>query len=252
MLLDHPIISQRYFFPRKSSLDCPTVVEAADGSDLACFQRLVDRKSKTIVHFHGNGEVVGDYLGTIEEAFAATGCNLFFAEYRGYGGSTGKPALQGMLDDVERIFANLRLDEEDLIVFGRSVGSLYAIELAHRHPKVAGLIIESGIADLLERLLLRLTPREIDCTAEELEKSVITAFDNKIKMAGLRRPLLVMHANGDILVDPSHGRRLHDWSNSVEKELHLFDKGDHNSIMMVNWQEYWTTVENFVSKVGHR
>ena len=30
-------------------------------------------------------------------------------------------------------------------MFGRSIGSLYAIELAQRHPNIAGLIIESGI-----------------------------------------------------------------------------------------------------------
>ena len=35
-------------------------------------------------------------------------------------------------------------------------------------PKRAGLIIESGIADPLERVLLRVEPEEVDATASEL------------------------------------------------------------------------------------
>ena len=228
------------------------MVDAADGSRLACYRRFLKAGAPTIVHFHGNGEIVSDYVGPIGEAFAATGCNLFFAEYRGYGASTGAPALAGMLDDVEQIHSSLKLKDEELIVFGRSVGSLYAIEFAYRHPNVAGLIIESGIADVLERLLLRMTPKELGCSAKELADAVNAVFDHEMKMSKLTSPLLVMHASGDILVDPSHGRRLFEWCTSGEKKLHIFDRGDHNSIMMVNWQEYWDVVEDFVSMVGQR
>ena len=252
MLLNHPIISSRYFFPRRAPLNDATMVDAADGSRLACYRRSHNESSRTIVHFHGNGEIVRDYIGPIEGAFAATGCNLFFSEYRGYGASTGIPALAGMLDDVEQIHSSLDIEDEEVIVFGRSVGSLYAIEFAHQHPKVAGLVIESGIADVLERLLLRMTPQELGCSKKELEDAVNKVFDHEMKMSKLTSPLLVMHASGDILVDPSHGQRLFEWSGSIEKNLHIFDRGDHNSIMMVNWQEYWEVVGNFVSMVGQR
>ena len=54
----------------------------------------------------------------------------FLAEYRGYGGSTGEPSLVAMLDDVDAIFSALGRPAGELVVYGRSIGSIYAIEFA--------------------------------------------------------------------------------------------------------------------------
>ena len=91
------------------------------------------------------------------------GWDLLLAEYRGYGGSTGEPLLGRMLDDVEAVLRAAGPPER-LVVFGRSVGSLFALEAVARCPGVAGLVLESAIADPLERLLLRVTPRELGVT----------------------------------------------------------------------------------------
>jgi len=58
-----------------------------------------------------------------------------------------------MLGDGEAAINAAGIKPERAIALGRSIGSLYAIELAHRQPTLAGLIIESGIADPLERFL---------------------------------------------------------------------------------------------------
>ena len=58
-----------------------------------------------------------------------------------------------MLGDGEATVKAAGLAPERVIAFGRSIGSLYAIELAHRQPALAGLILESGIADPSERFL---------------------------------------------------------------------------------------------------
>ncbi len=57
-ILDHDIVSSRYFYPRPAMVDNPFWVEAADGSRLACSYHAVDAAAKTIIYFHGNGEVV--------------------------------------------------------------------------------------------------------------------------------------------------------------------------------------------------
>ena len=50
--------------------------------------------AKTVIYFHGNGEVVADYLPSFPEWITRAGCNVLLAEYRGYGMSSGTPALQ--------------------------------------------------------------------------------------------------------------------------------------------------------------
>ena len=104
-----------------------------------------------MVYFHGNGEVVADYLPSFAQWFNRAGYNLLLAEYRGYGMSSGIPALAGMLDDVVPILDSLGRPDEKLVLFGRSIGSLYAIHGVGQRPKIGGLIIESGVADLAQR-----------------------------------------------------------------------------------------------------
>ncbi len=164
-LLNHPIISQRYFFPRAEAPRNPFWV-SCEGARLACAYHEADPAYPTIVHFHGNGEVVADYLDGFPQQLARMQhCNCFLAEFRGYGGSTGAPELGKMLQDVNPIVQSIGVPLEKLIFFGRSVGSLFAIKAVELFPEAAGLVLESAIADPLERLLLRLHPEELDVSA---------------------------------------------------------------------------------------
>ena len=253
MILDHPTISERYFFPRHESFDRPFWVDAGDVR-LACYYAGTPAGDLTFVHFHGNGEVVADYLPDYVDAMLMLGLNVCLVEYRGYGASTGVPALCAMLDDVDAVVAALAVPAERLIVYGRSVGSLYALELAHRHPGIAGLVLESSIADLHERLLLRVTPEELGVTEQALAAAVAERFDHRAKLGSYRGPLLVMHALDDDLVDPAHGQLHFQWAGSADhdKELVLFDYGGHNALMAANWPRYVGTLEAFVTRIRRR
>ena len=244
-ILDHPVISERYFFPRSDFLDCPTNV-AVDGAVLGCYVRAPHQNGPLLVHFHGNGEVVGDYLPDWADAFVERGINVFLAEYRGYGSSTGDPTLVRMLDDVTPIYEAAKTVSSPVFVYGRSVGSIYALELAKRHPQVAGLILESGIADPLERILLRVTPSEIGSTDDKVAAEAARHLDHKGKLSELRSPVLVFHARYDHLVDVSHGARLASWAGE-DAEFVCFDRGDHNSILACNGLDIVSKTAEFIS-----
>jgi pimeloyl-ACP methyl ester carboxylesterase len=123
-ILDHPLVASRYFFPRAVSFPDPYWVTAADGSRLACAYHVVNPAAKTVVYLHGNGEVVADYLPEFPAWLSRAGYNLLLAEYRGYGMSTGQPALVGMLEDVSAIVRSLDIPDRQIVLFGRSLGSL--------------------------------------------------------------------------------------------------------------------------------
>jgi pimeloyl-ACP methyl ester carboxylesterase len=212
---------------------------------LGCHYHVRDPEALTVVHFHGNGETVEDYLGDFTAQFDRMGVNLLLAEYRGYGMSDGEPALAGMLEDVGRIMAASGVPPERTILFGRSLGSLYAIHGVKIFPQTAGLIIESGIADPLERLLLRVSPQELGATVDEVQNEVERVLNNREKLAGFGGRTLVMHSRNDGLVHVSHGERLYGWAGG-EKELKIFERGDHNTIMMVNAPEYFAHVAGFI------
>ena len=244
-LLNHPLISERYFFPRDGYFPDPFWVDC-DDAHLACSYHEIDPRAKTLVHFHGNGEIVDDWQGDFVTLIQQMGCNCLLVEFRGYGQSTGTPQLGKMLQDVVPTIEVLGRPPEQLIFFGRSVGSIFAIEAAARFPQAAGLVLESGIADVLERLLLRVSPAELGVSSEELQRAVGQYLHHQQKLNGFKGPLLVLHTEHDGLVDVSHGRRLHEWAGG-RKTLKIFPRGNHNDIMFENAPEYFRLLADFIA-----
>lgn len=246
-LLNHPLISERYFFPRPGSFPDPFWVDCGDAR-LACSYHEIDPDAKILVHFHGNGEIVDDWQGDFLTLIQQMGCNCFLAELRGYGQSSGIPQLGKMLDDVVPTIEALARPVSELIFFGRSVGSLFAIEAAYRYPQAAGLVLESGVADVLERLLLRVSPSELGVNPDGLRAAVEERLDHRLKLAAYPGPLLVMHTRHDGLVDVSHGQRLYEWGKGL-RQLEIFERGNHNDIMFVNARSYFSHLADFLSNL---
>ncbi len=245
--LDHPLLTGRYFYPWPNRFDEPFFVEG-DGFRLGCRFMKVSEDFPTIIHFHGNGETVSDYLGDFEERIADIGANLLLAEFRGYGMSTGEPALASMLDDVQLIVKASGVPPEQLIFFGRSLGSLYALHGAALYPGAAGLIIESGLADPMERILVRVEPGDLGGTQDELQQSVRCHLNQQAKISVFSGQVLIMHTRNDDLVSVSHAERLYDWANQP-KELLIFERGDHNTILAVNQDAYFSALESYIANI---
>tara|TARA_A100001391_G_scaffold205131_1_gene203678 strand:- start:802 stop:1560 length:759 start_codon:yes stop_codon:yes gene_type:complete len=247
-ILDNPAISGRYLFPQDRHVDEPFWVES-DGAELACYHRIVDAEALTMIHFHGNGEAVADYVPFMADEFTDMGLNSLFVEYREYGGSTGQAELVAMLGDGEAAMNATGVVAEKAIVFGRSMGSLYAIELAHRQPAIAGLIIESGIADPAERFLTSADLKSAAFAEADVRSEVKRYFDHKKKMSGYTNPLLLLHTENDGMIDISHAERNHKWAGSRQKQLVRFPRGNHNTIFGANGKEYLAAVSSFVRSV---
>lgn len=244
-ILDHPAISGRYLFPQDRSVDDPFMVDV-DGAELACYRKIIDPAAFTMIHFHGNGEAVADYVPFMAGLFADMGLNSLFVEYREYGGSTGKAQLVAMLGDGQAVMKAAGITPKKAIVFGRSIGSLYAIELADREPMIAGLILESGIADPSERFLARANLEAAGLDGFDVLAEVEQYFNHELKLSEYTNPLLVLHTEEDGLIDISHAERNHEWAGSTQKQFVRFPNGNHNTILPANIEEYLSIVSGFV------
>lgn len=253
-LLDHPALSSAYFFPRKNPIADPFWVTGAEGAQLACYRSAPFPDALTMIHFHGNAEVVADYVPAMAHLVNQLGVNVVFAEYRGYGSSSGNASLGKMLDDVKPVVQAAGVAEERVVFFGRSLGSIFAIEAAALYPAAAGLVIESGIADPLERTLMRVSPESLGTTAAALESVVHARVDQQAKLRAFRGPLLVMHTVQDALIPMSHGSRIHAWGGAPaeDRELVLFEQGDHGTIFPANRETYLARLGAFLHRVAVR
>jgi hypothetical protein len=68
--------------------------------------------------------------------------------YRGYGGSTGKPSETAIIADALALFDRVHLDHPRIIVIGRSLGSGVAIQIASERP-VERLVLVTPYDSLL-------------------------------------------------------------------------------------------------------
>jgi len=248
-ILNHESISQRYFYPRYESFENPYFVQSGDNI-LACYYHKVDNPRKTIIYFHGNGEVVADYTNFLEKKIETRlGCSVLFAEYRGYGLSTGgSPCLVDMLDDVKAIIESIGVPPEEIVLFGRSVGSIYALHGASVFPNIAGLVIESGISNVVARVLRMIKPKKIGTTRELLVKEGAIYFNHEEKIKSFQGKTLILHTRFDSLVSSSNANDLFSWANEP-KSLKLFFEGDHNDIMRVNEKEYFDLLDRFIENL---
>lgn len=246
-ILDSPTISGRVFFPRSYDLDDVQLLELSS-TTLAYHHTVVAPTALTLLHFHGNGETIADYVNGQFHQFYELGINVVFVEYRGYGQSFGLPELVAMLDDGEELVNGLGLSFDRVVAFGRSMGSLYSIEMAARQPTLAGLVVESGIHNLAERLNAWGAGSEF--SSQEIEGECKTHFDHDSKLGKYPGPTLILHAERDHIIDISHAERNHQ-ANPNRSTLVRLPQGDHSSVMPFNAEQYFSELRAFLKLSGN-
>lgn len=195
-----------------------------------------------MLYFHGNGETVPDY-DDVAPLFTRLGVNLFVADYRGYGFSTGSPSFPSMLSDAHvilRAFTDLLASRGlsgQRFVMGRSMGGHSAVELAAHHPDdLDGLILESS-APMITRLLEYLEPAK----AAELGQRHLE------KIRAITIPTLAIHGEWDELIPIDRAVAFFDTLTTPQKRMERIPRAGHNDILWVGMEQYLGAVCAFVS-----
>jgi len=81
-----------------------------------------------VIYFGGNAEDVSRSLQTLVDAFPERA--VFALNYRGYGGSTGRPSESALIADALVLFDRVHTEHPHIVVIGRSLGSGVAVRLA--------------------------------------------------------------------------------------------------------------------------
>jgi pimeloyl-ACP methyl ester carboxylesterase len=124
--------SMIYFPVRESSVPGVTPVRfEMQGATLKVW--VVEKAGpRALLYFGGNAEDVGASIARFAERLPHT--SLYFVNYRGYGGSTGKPEEPALVADAISLFDRLRTRYSAIDVLGRSLGSGVAVRLASERP----------------------------------------------------------------------------------------------------------------------
>ncbi|HYG18765.1 MAG TPA: alpha/beta hydrolase [Ohtaekwangia sp.] len=181
-------------------------------------------RSEVILYFHGNA---GDLSGWqfVAEDFTEHGYNILIIDYRGYGKSSGEISEDGFYRDADAAYDFLVREKDfnprDIIVYGRSVGTGVAVDVASRLP-LKGLVLESPYSSLG-----KLANEKLPFMFPSLYLS--SSFDNLRKIASIRCPVIIIHGEKDTLVPVAHGKVLFDKIKS-RKKMVLIPQGSHNDL----------------------
>jgi fermentation-respiration switch protein FrsA (DUF1100 family) len=198
----------------------------------------------TILLTHGNAGNLSHRLDRTIFLQSELGASVLLFDYRGYGRSEGAPDEEGTYRDARAAYRWLTevrgVSPDRLVLFGESLGSAVALDLALAHPCRA-LVLESPFTSVpdMAAVVLPFLPRAL----------VRTKYDNLAKIARLRVPLLVLHGERDEVVPFAQGRRLFEAA-PEPKRFYAIPRAGHNDTYVVGGAAYWRAVSEFLKGVS--
>jgi pimeloyl-ACP methyl ester carboxylesterase len=146
-----------------------------------------------VLYLHGNRGHLGRW-GKNHQAFTELGYAVLLIDYRGYGKSSGQPSEQGLYEDGKAALDWLqqRYSNEDIILYGRSLGSGVAAYLSTLQA-VKLLILETPY-DQMPHVIQRQVPFP-------MPKAIFRhTFPNDQWLAQTRCPAYVLAGSRDKLI----------------------------------------------------
>jgi fermentation-respiration switch protein FrsA (DUF1100 family) len=195
---------------------------------------------RVILLSHGNGGNIAERLDRSLFFETRLRASVLLYDYRGYGASQGSPDEPGTYRDARAAYRFLveqkQVDPRQLVLFGESLGSAVALELALERPAGA-LVLEAPFTSIPD--MARTT------ALAPLAPFVRTRYDNRAKIARLRMPLLVLHGEQDEVVPFAQGRELYEAA-PQPKRFFAVAGGHHNDLYDVGGEAYWQALADFL------
>ncbi|HXX56369.1 MAG TPA: alpha/beta hydrolase [Thermodesulfovibrionales bacterium] len=228
--------------PRNIGLDYHKLtLLTKDGLNISAWFIPADNARGFVLFCHGNAGNISHRLDSIR-IFHDLRLSVFIFDYRGYGKSEGSPNEKGTYLDAEAGWDYLRdvlhVDPGRIIIFGRSLGSAVAAEVALR-KQTGILIMESGFTSV-PALGKKFFPH--------LPVSLISRYHYESigKVGRLRIPKLFIHSPEDEIVPFEHGLMLFERASEPKEFLRI--TGGHNEGFLVSGREYVEGLKAYLSR----
>ena len=224
---------------------------ASDGFNIAYRHWKATEPKRVIVCIHG----IGDYSGwfrNLAPELAADGSEVYALDLRGFGESSISGSIRGVVSDFNRHLQDIddfityvcsRHAGLKRLLFGHSLGGVYAVWYAANHPgKVDGLVLAAPAVacnltsvyshkdrDPEEIAIMQNDPLETRVLSETYLSSVKqTLVDTASENAcHILVPTLVLQGKADVTVKADGIKQLYNALTSSDKKLVLLDDAGH-------------------------
>ena len=196
-------------------------INTSDNLDLlGWFHKKDLKKFKTILYFHGNAGKLENRIHKLNH-FKDMEVNFLIIAWRGFSGNKGKPSEKGLYIDgnsATKWLKNLGLNEEDIILYGESLGTGIATEIA-QNSNFAGLILETPFTSMVDAAKNVYPYIPVGLLLKD-------RYENYKKIKNINIPILVMHGEDDQIVPFRMGKKIYDIAKQP-KYYHFTKYDDH-------------------------
>ena len=228
------------FVPTKKYINTPEsynlpyeshILTTKDGERISSWFIPHPNPRSTLLFLHGNGGNISTRLDTIN-IFHQLGLSIFIVDYRGYGNSSGSPSEEGTYVDAETAWLflrnNKRINSNNIIIYGRSLGGAIAIWLAQKY-KASALIVESSFTSIVDMGRHNYPYLPINMLA-------IIKYPSDKRIPSIDMPKLFIHSMEDDIVPYKFGRKLFEIAIPPKKFLKI--NGLHNNGFLTSGDIY--------------
>lgn len=210
-------------------------LNTADGAKLNAIHFKVEKPKGVVLYFHGNAGDLSRW-GTITEFFVDKQYDVLVMDYRTYGKSTGKLSEAVFYSDAQLFYNYLkdRYNEEDITIYGRSLGTGIATYLASKN-KPKQLILETPYYSILDVAKDRFPIFPV-------EKLLKYKFPTHQFIEQVSCPFTIFHGTNDQVVPYASAKKLFEKSSKEKATFITIDGGAHSDL--ANFEAYHHQIEN--------
>jgi len=202
----------------------------------------------TVLYTHANAEDIGQLKQLAEVLVYNLPINFLMYDFKGYGHNNGRPSELSCYKDIKDIYKflteNENIPSNQIILYGRSIGTGSTIELASKLNKkninLGGIILESPFTSVM------------DVFSKYLNFIPFTnIFINSKKIHTIKNPILILHGNIDTIIPYSHSLKLYNKCSHKYATLKIIDNGDHQELFKYHSQEILHYISKFIKLIKH-
>ena len=239
-LLYHP--SENNYYGDKITVSVEKIkIKTKDNIDLiAWYHKKNLNEYKTILFLHGNAGSLENRIHKINH-FKDININFLIVAWRGFSGNKGKPTEDGLYEDARSSVRWLKtkgVDEKNLIIYGESLGTGIATEIA-QNKNFAGVILESPFTSMIDAAKDKYPFLPVRLLLKDKYES-----DKKIK--NINSPILIMHGKVDNIVPFYMGKKIYELANEP-KYSYFSEYDDH---MMEYNKTLLKVLKNFINSLN--
>ena len=240
-LLYHPTENNYQGDELKVKIDKVQIKTVDNINLMAWYHEKEIKKYKTILYFHGNAGSLENRIHKINH-FSDMNINFLLISWRGFNGNDGKPSEQGLYKDAKSAvlwLKNKGLSEENIILYGESLGTGVATEIA-QNKNFGGVILESPFTSMIAAGKSKYPIFPIGLLLKDKYES-----DKKIK--NISSPILIMHGEADTIVPFWMGKKMYELAN--EPKYYYFPKYDDH--MMEYNKNLVNSISSFINNLNY-